>query len=153
MSKKYLLSILIVPLIFLLLSCSVKETRSQTETLSLVGTYWTLKSLGETNNMTPAIPGRTITIEFTTTAYGGDVSNNSHYGASYKTDGNNITMNTITFAGFTITDDPPGFLKQYQTYIRLLPLADNFKITDDELLINCSDGNSLLFSRIAHPTR
>jgi len=83
----------------------------------------------------------------------GSDGNNGSYGAGYKTDGNKISIAAPSFAGFTVQDEPPGFLKQYQTYFYSLSRAHDFKINDNELLINCSNGNSLLFSRIIDISR
>jgi ligand-binding sensor domain-containing protein len=137
------------------ISPSPAQTTSIPQETKIPGdTSWILKSLGDPNNMTPALPGRIITLQFHKTGgYSGSDGNRGNYGGAYNTGGNNITFGATTFAGFTVPDDPPGFLKQHQTYFSLLLQAHDFKIMDDELLINCSGGKSLLFYRAMHSTQ
>ncbi|MGA9696790.1 MAG: META domain-containing protein [Dehalococcoidales bacterium] len=114
----------------------------------LINTNWTLKSFGETNNMTPAISGTNITLSFNDAGnYHGSDGNDGSYGAAYKAEGNNITFGVTTFAGFEVQDTPPGFANEYKTYFTLLQRAQNFEITGDELTISCTGNNSLLFTR------
>jgi hypothetical protein len=165
-SRTYLLLIFVVPLIFLLSGCARTEKAPTLSTSNaptypvdrsssrvtdplnnqdLVGTSWTLKSLGDKNNLTPVVTGRTVTLNFSNGGYGGDDGNGGNYGSGYNTNEN--TVATITIAGVDVPDDPPGFLRQYQTYFYLLTRTQDFQITNDELLINCTDGRSLLFSK------
>lgn len=148
MSKTCLLLTLILPLILLLLGCSDSpETPDSPRIQNLGDTSWTLKALGDTNDLNPVLPSRIITLIFYKSGgYLGSDGNGGSYAGAYKTDGNSISIAAPTFAGYGVPDDPPGFLRQYQTYFFLLQRAHDFEITDEELLINCSDGKVLLFS-------
>ena len=97
--------------------------------------------------MLDAVMGKTITLAFDAGGgYQGSDGNDGSYGATYEAEGNNITFGVTTFTGFTVQDTPPGFSNEYETYFALLQHAQNYEITGDELTINCTGNNSLLFT-------
>ena len=117
----------------------------------LINTSWALQSFGERDKMLEAVPGKIITLSFSAGGgYQGSDGNDGSYGATYKVGGNNITFGVTTFAGFAVQDTPQGFSNEYQTYFALLQHAHNFEITGDELTVNCTGNNSLLFTGISN---
>jgi len=132
-------------------SASSSTTTIDDNAQKLINTIWALKSFGETDKMLHAIPGKTITLSFNAGGgYQGSDGNDGSYGATYKVGGNNITFGVTTFAGFAVQDTPQGFSNEYQTYFALLQHAQNFEITGDELTVNCTGNNSLLFTGISN---
>jgi hypothetical protein len=109
-----------------------------------------LKGITDTGGGVPLVSGRTITLRFVDSSnFLGSDGNSGLYGTSYHANGNIVTFNPeITYAGFAVPDDSPGFVKEYDAYFSLLPQSRTFKITDDEMLLNCGNGRSLSFSRI-----
>jgi heat shock protein HslJ len=127
-------------------------TRTQND--SLEDTAWILTSILDSNEVTPVLPDKNLTLTFNKTqGYYGSDANNGNYGGAYTVNRNIITFGTTTHAGFTVPDEPPGFLRQYQSYFAYLQQAHTYKITDNQLTIYCGDNKYLNFSRMGNSTK
>jgi heat shock protein HslJ len=126
-----------------------KVILSQT-TGNLSANDWSLKSYGEINNMTQVISGVNITLTFNKdlTSYGGSDGYNQYKG-SVSVRGERLAfMSKKTSTDMQVQDNPPGFLQQVETYYMLLRQANIYNISNSELLINCGNNQTLLFSAI-----
>lgn len=65
--------------------------------------------------------------------------------------GNNLSIGIMTSTAVEIPDNPPGFRDQAIKYITLIRLAETYTINNGELLINCGNGKSLIFSQMENP--
>jgi heat shock protein HslJ len=120
---------------------------NQNETQNLANTSWTLKSLGNANNVTPALRSGTINLTFSDDqkSYSGFDGVNS-YSGTCKVKGDTISIGTTTQTMVGTTDQELS--RQLATYHDLLQKAGSFKITNGELTINCDDGQILIFTRV-----
>ena len=121
-------------------------TNTSTTPAVLIDGYWVLKALGATDNMTPAVGHTSLAIKYNSSYYQGGIGIFS-YGGQMSLQGNNIDIGNTTSTPVTIKDDPPGLKQQSSKYLGLLRSAKTYVLTNDELLINCENNNSLLFSR------
>jgi len=137
-----------VTVIAVILSCVILPACSNKhESQTLSNTSWTLKSLGNANNMALVLHGGTINLTFSDDqkSYSGFDSVNS-YGGTCKIKGNTISIGTTTQTLIGTTDQELS--RQLATYHNLLPQASSFNITNDELTLNCDGGQLLIFSRV-----
>jgi hypothetical protein len=125
-----------------------QESTTNTEPLTtiLIDGYWVLKSLGPTDNMTPAIGFISLEIKYNSSYYQGGIGPFS-YGGQMSVQGNSIYIGNMTSTPITIEDKPPGLRQQAHSYLGLLRTAKTYVLNNDELQINCGYYNSLIFSR------
>jgi heat shock protein HslJ len=137
-----------IGLVLLVISClTLFACQNQNETQNLANTSWTLKSLGNANNVTPVLHSGTINITFSNDqkSYSGFDGVNS-YSGSCKVKGDTISIVTSTQTLIGTTDQELS--KQLATYHDLLQKASSFNITNGELTIKCDDSQILLFTRV-----
>jgi heat shock protein HslJ len=119
----------------------------------LANTPWILKSYGDAANMTPVLTyPRNVTLTFNNTVDGwyGDDSVNDYGGACH------IEKNSIAASEMTQTlvmAQDPALQKQADTYDNLLMNAKTLTVTGNELIIYCSNGQALQFSKDVTTTK
>ena len=125
-----------------------QESTTNTEPipLILIDGQWVLKSIGRTDNMTPAIGNISLEIKYNSSYYQGSIGT-FYYGGQMSIQGNNIDIGNMTSVPIEIEDKPPGLRQQAHKYLDLLRNANTYVLNNDELQVNCPDGNSLIFSR------
>ena len=119
---------------------------------TLANTTWVLSSYGDTANMTPLLPNwKDITLTFNSVAdrYSGSDGLNLYGGNCSVQNDNSIIMFAATRTLLGVSD--PGITKQLQNYYDLLEKASNYNISNTDLMINCSNGQTLKFF-LAIPT-
>lgn len=115
-------------------------------TAPLVGTRWSLVSLGPATSPTPVIPGSAITLEFETNNRLGGSGGCNSYSGEYQIQGNRITTNQIVSTLRACGDDK--VTEQEQRYIQALRAAETFQETtragETQLSITYSNGAGVL---------
>jgi heat shock protein HslJ len=138
--EKYALTIILT--LGPLLGCGPK-------TNELAGTSWELVSL----NGKELIEGTTITLEFSETYLGGEMSCNGYGGSSDG--GKYIKKNNGTFQlgdPFAVTvqlcTEPEGIMEQEAAYIEALMDATHFRLVENRLeIMNVDEGVALIYHR------
>jgi heat shock protein HslJ len=115
-------------------------------------TSWALKLFRDGNTMTSLLGNRVISLRFgsNSTYYSGNIGTFS-YGGQMSEQGDNLTIGLMTSTPIEIIDDPPGFRQQATIYLALIRSAKTYTIENGELLINCENGKSLIFSQTENP--
>jgi heat shock protein HslJ len=111
----------------------------------LAGTVWVLARYGQPGHLTPALPGREVTVVFGDQGrLTGSAGCNSYF-AGFKTEGNRMA---VTAAGATkmFCGDPPGLMVQENQYLIALSSVERYKIKGNKLKLFTKDGQKLVFT-------
>lgn len=135
-TRRAVLSFFIILSLYLLSACGGGALKGP-----LNGTAWNLASID--NN--PPIEKTSISLEFKDGKVGGSSGCNS-YGGAYQTNGEKLTMDSIAMTLMACED--AGVMEQERIFLEYLQDAQTFELTDDQLLIFSSGGQSLRFSQI-----
>jgi heat shock protein HslJ len=106
----------------------------------LDGTTWQLVSLEDV----PPIAGTTLTATFENGELGGSAGCNS-YGGNYQVSGEPLSIDQL-FSTLMACTDPQGVMEQEQSYLSLLGDAQGFELSDGQLVIFASGGQTLTFA-------
>jgi heat shock protein HslJ len=100
---------------------------------------WTATSIRLPDAVSSPLPGTEITADFGDDGKLTGSSGCNTYSATYKTDGNKIT---ISAAGGTemACDGPEGVMEQEQAYLSALPLAASYRVEGSTLSLLKADG-------------
>jgi heat shock protein HslJ len=119
----------------------------------LANTTWVLKSYGDVANMTQVLTyPQNVTLTFNSTVdrwYGDDSVND--YGGACHIENNSIAASEMTQTLVLASD--PALQKQADTYDNLLMNAKTLTVTGNELIIYCSNGQALQFSKDVTTTK
>jgi heat shock protein HslJ len=118
--------------ILLLASCSASGSSQD-----LTGNIWLLSEL---NGQAP-ITGTAITAEFDEDGRVGGSSGCNNYSTSYSVDGNMFTFSEPLAS--TLMACPEPIMEQERDFTQALADTAEFEITNDELILNESNGNEL----------
>ena len=111
----------------------------------LVNTRWTLVSFagsGPDGEVTPVIPGSTLTLVFETGGQAGGSGGCNSYGATYQVQGNEISFSQVISTLMACADQ--GLMDQEQRYFAALQKTGAFELDGDQLKIWYGDGQSVL---------
>jgi heat shock protein HslJ len=108
---------------------------------------WFLTSYGEEGNLKDIIDGTEITATFN--SYNNQVGGSSGcniYGGEYQLIGNTLSISEIYYTEMACIS-PEGVMEQEQEFLTMLSNAESFQAEDDTLIIFCSNGLQLNFTR------
>ena len=113
--------------------------------ISLEDTAWKLQSYGPSDNLTPALEGTEVTLQFNsdTGEFNGTASCN-HYFGGYEVNGKEITVTSPVGNTEMACLEPEGIMEQEQAYLSILGSMERYSIKDNILTITCGD-NLLVF--------
>ena len=129
----YILSGIIVLLLFSLLACLTKPPPQGT---GLENKTWLLQSYGETGNLRAVIHGTEITVTFDSgkgQVYGSAGANT--YSGSYKVSGDKLSIRQLAWTEMYRLD-PPGVMEQEAEYLRIFKTGESFQVNNTTLQIN-----------------
>jgi heat shock protein HslJ len=129
----YILSGIIVLLLFSLLACLTKPPPQGT---GLENKTWLLQSYGETGNLRAVIHGTEITVTFDSgkgQVYGSAGANT--YSGSYKVSGDKLSIRQLAWTEMYRLD-PPGVMEQEAEYLRIFKAGESFQVNNSTLQIN-----------------
>ena len=130
----------IIIIVLLLSSCAILDSSGNS---SLNGSSWTLISYKNQSLM----PGTAMTAAFEQNEVSGSASCN-HYFGSYSTRDEQIEIEGLGWTEMACMD-PEGIMEQEQEIMKILAKAKSFQVRENELVIRNSEGESLVFARIA----
>jgi heat shock protein HslJ len=129
----YILSGIIVLLLFSLLACLTKPPPQGT---GLENKTWLLQSYWETGNLRAVIHGTEITVTFDSgkgQVYGSAGANT--YSGSYKVSGDKLSIRQLAWTEMYRLD-PPGVMEQEAEYLRIFKTGESFQVNNTTLQIN-----------------
>ena len=128
--------------VFILLAPSLDRCTSETP---LEGTNWILSQLGDDSNPDDVIEGTEITALFQAREeqVSGSGGCNSYF-ASYEINDNEISIASIA-STLMHCSSPEGIMAQESRYYSLLGSAISFEVSQNQLNINCSDNQILVY--------
>jgi len=132
---------LLIPLIIvpaLLAGACTKTGPAQTG--GLEDTVWTLEQYGEQGNPEAVLEGTEITATFASAE--GQVNGSAgcnHYFGSYEVSNNRLSVPKIGYTEMYCME-PEGVMEQERQYLRILQAAENYRIQNNKLLVDCGDG-------------
>jgi heat shock protein HslJ len=104
----------------------------------LIGVTWVLKSYGDPDNLTAAVPDKDVTLTFNEDEK--EVKGNggvNAYGGDYETNGSKLTVPSL-YQTMIMGTEP--LRSQEVTYFKILGSAQSFDIIDQELTITGTEG-------------
>ena len=111
---------------------------------SLKGTSWVLEAYGEPGNLTPALAGTDVTLEFLAIELNGNAGCNSYFGSyTSKTDGS-LEVNDLANTEMACME--PGVMDQETEYLTTLREAENYVVVGATLRI-IGGGRLLVLAR------
>ncbi len=140
MNNKSTLFTSFILILMLISSCSILPSSGKE---ALNGTSWKLVSYGA---QLP-LDGSVMTANFSSNEIQGSASCN-HYFGSFRLSGENITIEGLGWTEMACLD-PEGIMEQEQTLMNLLSMASEYRIDGNQLLLKTTDGNILIFERMA----
>ena len=141
-SKLYPLMAIVILASILIAGCT-ETTRAD----DLEDIKWVLESYGEQGNLTPVIEGTRITATFES-AEGqvrGSAGCNSYFGDYEVDDG--LSISTLGHTEMYCMD-PEGVMDQETEYLKLLGTAENYRIQDGKLQIDCGDRLVVIYTEL-----
>jgi len=139
MKNKYLVLIVLLPLLALLAGCRASEASAD----ELEGTNWELVFIRKS---TP-IEGRTVTAEFKEGQIGGNLGCNSYFG-SYEIAETKMTIDQIGHTEMWC-QEPEGIMEQETLLAGYLTDVESWRLEEDRLYLRTSAGEELTFDRAA----
>jgi heat shock protein HslJ len=105
---------------------------------NLTGVTWILKSYGNPDNLTTALPDKEVTLTFVKAekAARGNSGVNL-YGGKYAIDGNKLTITGVTM---TLMAGPENLMQQEMAYHNLLQSVQSYQVSGQELTITTATG-------------
>jgi len=111
---------------------------------ALKGTSWVLEAYGEPGNLTPALAGTDVTLEFLAIELNGNAGCNSYFGSyTSKTDGS-LEVNDLANTEMACME--PGVMNQETEYLTTLRQAENYVVVGATLRI-IGGGRLLVLAR------
>lgn len=113
---------------------------SSSDEVNLEGTSWVLFAYRKTKPIETARP----TLTFQDGQVSGNASCNS-YGGSYEVNGDNISFGAM-FMTEMYCMEPEGIMDQESVYLQMLGSAERFELSEGQLVIFMTDGETLTFT-------
>jgi len=125
-----------------IVSISRRSTSIESGETSLLGA-WTLTGMAWGNAVTPVIPGKEVTAEFTSDGRVSGTSGCNLYFAEYRVTGQSLAIGA-TGSTMMYCMGPEGIMEQERTYLELLEKAAFWKVRDGYLEISDATGREIL---------
>lgn len=130
--------------VLLLASCTTQNDTQEPggQNPSLANTSWVLKSYGDPNAPTEALPGAQVTLQFDDAGAAGGSSGCNSYGGMYKQEGSTVAFSEVVSTLMACTD--AGVMDQEQRYLGALQSTAEFELSGDTLKIFYNAGQGVL---------
>lgn len=125
-----------------LISITGKSAQDGSSGDSLIG-QWTLAGMAKGGMITPLIPGKVITAEFTDNGHISGTSGCNLYSAQYQSRGHSLAIGNAASTEMYCMS-PDGIMEQESTYLGLLGEASSWMIRDGKLVILDASGQEIL---------
>lgn len=116
----------------------------------LSGTQWQLVSFGAAGAETPAVSGAPVTLAFDSSGRVSGSAGCNRYGGSYTVEGDTLAMSELFSTRMACADS--AVMQQEQSYLATLGAAAQFEQQAQQLVIDTSQGQRLIFTRVDQPT-
>lgn len=144
-SKMNIIAALAILAMLALVSLSYVSSAMADNVPAPEGVTWVLKSYGDPDNLTPAVPDAETTLTFNKDNHevGGSGGVNG-YGGNYVIDGGGLT---ITGVIRTLMYGPEPVQTQENAFLKILESAKSFKIDGNQLTITGTEGTLVFIQK------